>query len=164
MSVTQINLPKDVFTIFYNLIDDNIPDPLNRSKWIFASFPEEDIAEGKVKYPIITIDPIDIVKEPFTVIKKKNNINITFTAYHTNIEGADSFLGKINFFIDHYLNYLKSQGLDFVKLEGTDTGFDLRGGTRAHSRSSKWSMVNYYVSGLGKVTKTTEINSGGYIV
>ena len=166
MKIRQNVVFSDVFSIFYNLLNNHVVDPLTRNKqWICSSFPEEDIAEGKVKYPIIIIEPPDMSWEQLTQTKSKNLIEVRFSAFSTMMDQADSLLNKINGTMDHFRWDLKvDNGIDFLNLTDTDTDFTLRGGTRAHERLATYTMQNIFRSGLAKVSKSNTLNSNGEIV
>ena len=165
MAIAQHTVFPNVFNVFYNLLNKHISDPLNRgSQWIFASFPEEDISKGKVKYPILIIEPPDMSWETLTQTKSTNMIEIIFSAYSTKMAQADSLLTQINSVVDSNRWALKNDdGLSFVNLTGTSTDFVLRGGTRAHIRIATYSMQNIFVNGLAKVSRSATINSSGVI-
>ena len=151
----------DVFQAIYSVINDNVADPLGfRSKWIFSSFPEEDIAEGSIKYPIIIIEPANMSWEKLTMTKAWNMIDITIEAYSTRMIEADSLLNKINISIDQHRAELKNDNnLHFINLDRTDTDFTLRGGTRAHIRIAMYKMQKPFVTGLAKGTLSKTITS-----
>lgn len=165
MSIKQHVVFSDVFTIFYNLLNNHVVDPLSRNKqWIFSSFPEEDIAEKKVKYPIIIIEPPDMAWDQLTQTKSKNLMEVRFSAFSTRMEQADSLLNQINSTMDHFKWNLKvDDGIDFLNLASTDTDFTLRGGTRAHERLATYTMQNIYRSGLAKISVSNTLNSNAEI-
>jgi len=165
MSVTQQTVFPNVFSAFYNTINDNIPDPSNRNiQWIFSSFPEEDIGTDKLKYPIIVIEPADMSWAQFTQTKAKNMITIAIVCYSTRMEQADSLLSKCCMAVESKRLTLKyKEGLDFLKLESTGTDFDLRGALRAHSRNANFSMQNIFKTSLNKMTKTTTLASDAWV-
>jgi len=165
MSVTQTNVFPDVFRTFYDLINSYVADPLDRNKqWIFSSFPEEDIAEGKVKYPIIIIEPADMAWETLTMLKNWNMIELTLNAYSTRLDQADSLLAQINSTLDAQRNNLKCEAnIHFLKLERTSTDFSMMGGTRTHVRTAMYSMRNPFVTGLAKVSRSTTTTSDAVI-
>ena len=165
MSVTQTNVFPDVFRTFYDLINSYVPDPLDRNKqWIFSSFPEEDIAEGKVKYPILIIEPAEMAWESLTMLKAWNMIDMTFNAYSTKLDEADRLLTQINSTLDGQRNNLKCDAnIHFLTLIRTSTDFQMKGGTRAHSRTAMYSMRNPFVTGLAKVSRSQTTTSDAVI-
>jgi len=166
MVVKNISVFSDVYRVFYNLINSNVSDPSSRNKqWIFSSFPMQDLANSKLTYPIIIIEPADgSTWVRLTQTKTKMPLAIRINAYSTQMVQADSMLCDINAVIDNNRYELKyDEGLDFVTLEGTDTDFDLRGGTRAHVRSAEYSMQFIFKDGLSKGTDTKTIASSGVI-
>jgi len=165
MTIYQHTVFSNVFTIFYNLINNYVPDPLSRNtKWIFAEFPESDVAESKVKYPIIIIEPANITWEKFTQTRQWNMIDIKFSVYSKQMIQADSLLNQINSIMDHNRNLLRNDdGLSFINLEDTDTDFELRAGTRIHIRSARYSMKSAFISGISKIAISKTINSNGEI-
>jgi CII-binding regulator of phage lambda lysogenization HflD len=152
MGVTQPSVFPDVFKAFYNLLNTYISDPLDRTtQWIFSSNPYEDLEEGKVKFPILIIEPADMSWEIFTITKKWNVIKLRISAYSTQMAQADQLLSKIAYTINYFaLNLKYEQGLDFVLLTETETNFELFGGTRSHIRTGTFSMRNAWASGIGK--------------
>jgi len=166
MVVKNISVFSDVYRVFYNLINSNVSDPSSRNKqWIFSSFPMQDLANSKLTYPIIIIEPADgSTWVRLTQTKTKMPLAIRINAYSTQMVQADSMLCDINAVIDNNRYELKyDEGLDFVTLEGTDTDFDLRGGTRAHVRAAEYSMQFIFKDGLSKGTNTKTIASSGVI-
>ena len=167
MAVTNINVFSDVYAIFYNLINTQVTDPSNRNKqWLFSSFPEEDLANDKLTFPIIIIEPADGgTLERVTQTKTRIPLVIRINVYSARMVQADSLLCNVNAVIDNNrINLKYTEGLDFVILEGTDTDFDIRGGTRAHVRSATYSMQFIYKDGLSKGTNAKTINSSGEII
>jgi len=129
------------------------------------SFPEADIIEGKIKYPIIIIEPVNMSWEQFTFTKKKSTIELIYNIYSTRMDQADSLLTKIVSVMDQNTMRLKwDNNLDFINLVDTDTGFEMRGGTRAHVRSANFSMEYIFKSGLGLTRRKPTINSNTVIV
>jgi hypothetical protein len=165
MTLPQNKIFSDVFSAFYTIINGHVIDPLSRnSQYIFSSFPEEDISEGKVKYPIIIIDPAKMTWETFTQTKNWNMIEISFSAYSTQMIQADSLLNQINDAIDHHRNDLKNTyGLSFLKLTGTDTDFSMRGGQRTHVRSLAYTAQRAFTTGLAKGTAAKTITCNARI-
>ena len=165
MAINQHTVFSNVFTVFYNLLNTNVVDPSSRGKqWIYSSFPEEDISNDKVKYPIIIIEPANMSWEQFTQTKSWNMIDLTIEAYSKMMDQADSLLGQINSTLDHFKWDLKvDEKIDFLNLTATDTDFTLRGGTRAHIRSATYNMRNAFRSGLAKLSRFNTINSNGQI-
>lgn len=165
MVVKQHTLFPDLFSVFYNLINTYVDDPLSRNtQWIFSQFPDVDIAEGKVKYPIIIVDPADCSWENLTVTKKWNMIDLRFIAFSMQMSQADSLLAEIYSNLDsRALNLKYEEGLDFLSLTGTGTGFDQRGGLNIHSRYATYSVQQAFKSGISKSTKSNTIISGSVV-
>jgi hypothetical protein len=161
MGVTQPTIFPDVFKVFYNLLNNHIADPLNRGdQWIFSSNPYEDLEEGKVKFPVIIIEPADISWDKLTILKKWNNIKLIISAYSTQMSQADQLLTKIAYTINYFaLNLKYEQGLDFILLSDTSTDYEYYGGTRSHVRSATFSMKNAWISGMAKRASLSSINS-----
>ena len=127
MAIKEYVVFSDMFSVFYNLLNTYVVDPLSRGKqWIFSSFPEEDISEGKVKYPILIIEPPNMSWTQFTQTKSTNTTEIVFSAFSTRMEQADSLLNQINSAIESHKWDLKvDEGIDFLNLNATDTDFTL---------------------------------------
>lgn len=165
MVVNQNTLFPDLFSVFYNLLNTYVTDPLGRgTQWIFSQFPDIDIAEGKVKYPIIIVDPADCSWETLTVTKKWNMIDLRFIVFSMQMSQADSLLANIHFNLDYRATNLKyDEGLDFLMLTGTGTGFDQRGGLNIHSRFATYTMQQAFKSGIGKVSISNTLTSDSVV-
>jgi len=128
------------------------------------SFPEEDLIDKKVKYPVIIIEPAKMTWETFTQTKNWNMIEISISAYSLQMIQADSLLNQINDAINSYRNDLKNTyNLSFIKLTGTDTDFTLRGAARAHIRSVTYTMQRAFTTGLAKGNSDKTLNSNARI-
>jgi hypothetical protein len=127
--------------------------------------PEREIAENKIKYPIIIIEPVDASSwTRLTMTKTTMPLDITISAYSTRMVQADSLLNQIVSVIDANRQSLKwDEGLHFLNLDNTSTDFDLRGGTRAHVRVANYSFEYIFKDGLSKAESTKTINSNGEI-
>jgi len=166
MAIESISIFSDVYRVFYNLINNNIPDPSSRNKqWVFSEFPEQDLAENKLKYPIIIIEPADASSwTRLTMTKTVMPLTISISAYSSRMVQADTLLCNIVSVIDSNRLLLKGdEGLNFLMLEDTDTDFELRGGTRAHIRTASYSFEYTFKDGLSKGINTKIIASDGEI-
>ena len=163
MSVTQKTLNSDIFSIFYNMLDSKLTDPLSssRNKWIFSVFPESNI--NTIGYPIIIISPADTRHDYFTIAQKKDIITIRIEVYATAMVTADELLSDINFEIENYIPDLRCNNLFDIMQGETYTSFETRGGTRAHIRGTIWNMKMTFPKGANLRPKIEEINASGRI-
>jgi hypothetical protein len=129
------------------------------------SYPEQDLAENKLKYPVIIIEPVDASSwTRLTMDKTTMPLSISISAYSTRMIQADELLCQIASVIDSNRATLKwDEGLHFLNLQDTTTDFDLRGGTRAHVRSATYTFDYIFKDGLSKETASKTINSAGEI-
>jgi len=167
MPVNSVSIFSDVYRVFYNLINNHISDPSSRNiQWIFSSTPERELAENKLKYPIIIIEPVDANSwTRLTMTKTEMPLSINISAYSTRMVQADSLLNQIVAVIDaNRLVTLKGdEGLHNLNLDSTSTDFDLRGGTRAHVRTANYSFDYIFKDGLSKGVTNKTISSDGEI-
>lgn len=161
MAVSQPTVFPDVFKTFYTLLNTYVPDPLDRkSQWIFSSNPYEDLDEGKIKFPVIVIEPVNMNWGILTITKKWNVMSLKISAFSTQMAQADQLLSKICYVVNYFaLNLKYESGLDFVMLTDTSAEYDLYGGTRVHVRNAGFSMRNAFKSGIGKGAQWKSITS-----
>ena len=158
MAVSPNRLFSSIFSTMYNLFNTYVTDPAssNRntsrgsSKWIFASFPDADIQDSKIKYPLIVIDPIDTSYEDWTLTKNKVTITFTFSIYSLTMQQADEILDDCVAIIDSQRTYLRDFSLRQVTLMNTSTDFLTHGGARVHVRTATYNMTYYFTSGIAK--------------
>lgn len=166
MVVNPTTIFEDTFNAFRSKINSYVTDPNSRgSQWIFSAYPDEDIEEGKIKYPIIIVDPVSVnSQEKFTLTKNRLPMTIGITVYSNKLQEADQLLQQIVSVIDSkLLDFKFTDGLSFVTLEDTDTDFDTHGGRTIHLRSATYACEYFYPSGISRVTKSKTITSDAVI-
>jgi hypothetical protein len=170
MAVSPNSILPNVFKTFYDLISENYPDPSTTARnpsctqFIFSSYPEADIDDNRVKFPLIIIEPADMKNEPFTQTKKKSDIDLTIRCFDTRMEMADKMLNRILTILDSNIWYLKNQkNLHYLTVDNTDTDWYYRQGTRVHIRYADISMQYIYPSGLGLSAKQKTLVSNARI-
>ena len=170
MAVAPTTLFSSSFSVIYNLINNNVTDPIASTKntspstkWVFSAYPDADIEAKKIKYPIIIIDPIDIVWENFTFSKNMAGMLINITIYSNTASQLDTIFDSINAVMNGQRPYLKAQGITEVKLDSSSTDFVMHSGTRVHFRNSTFSGKYYFSSGLSKTTLSNTIQSAAVV-
>ena len=100
-----------------------------------GSFPDKEL-DTKASYPILVVNPPEVLWDEFTLTRKEVTGNITIDIFTTKQESADSFLDAIINSIETYRDTLKDTYLmDWVNLEGTDYANNIRGKMKVHMRS-----------------------------
>jgi hypothetical protein len=173
MPVSSNRVFPNIFKAFYDIINSRIPDPIASSRnsgssrqWVFSSYPEADLDDNRVKLPLIVIEPADMDTEPFTVVKKKGNIDLAIRCYDTRMDRADSLLANVFSVLDDQIWTLKNYyNIHFLQLTSTDTEWYYHEGTRVHVRVAKYSCMWTYLSGLAKtsISAGTDLGSAGQI-
>jgi len=171
VAVSSNKVYSDLFKIFYDIFNTYMADPASEPRnpgssrqFIFSSYPEADIDENRVKYPLIIIEPADMKNEPFTQVKKKATIDLDIKCYDTRMDKTDSMISNVFAIMDDQIWNLKNkQNIHFLQLTGTDTTWDWHNGQRVHCRKATYSMVWIYTSGLAKGSKQTALHSNAVI-
>jgi len=164
--ISRRRIPTDTYQKFYNLLSVQLTDPLSRSgptKWIFSSYPEEDILEGAITYPIIIIEPADMLSEPHTQTKDKAMLNVGIEVHSNKMIQADQILTQLISILDNFREDLKDQGLDKIQLENTSTDFHLQGGSRVHVRMVNYNMQHIFISGKSTIRTQKTLTSSAVI-
>jgi hypothetical protein len=172
MSVAPNKIFSSTFSLLYNLLNSQVTDPIaasrnktqGSSKWIFASFPDADITDAKIKYPILIIEPANSSFLNWTFTKNIANMMLGFTVYSLSMEQADSAFDACVSTMDAQRPYLKANGLTQLILTGTTSDFIAHNGTKVHFRSATYTAQFYFKHGLSKKTETATLSSGGEIV
>ena len=171
MAVAQTTLFSSSFSVIYNLLNSNVVDPISSTrnaspstKWIFSAYPAADIELGKIKYPIIIIEPIDASWENFTFTKNMTSLGISITIYSNTASRLDSIFDSVNAVMDAKRQYLKTQNITEVKLDSSSTDFVMHGGVRVHYRNANYSGKFYSKSGLAKATKSATTLSSSAVI
>jgi len=163
MSVTPSTLFSNIFTAFYNRLTADLIDPVSRNqsnqstRWIFSSFPDADIDAGKIKYPLIIIEPINGKFDNWTLTKNVMAGSVNITVYSTSAAQADNLLDQIQTSIDgHRRNFRSDDGLGSVLPTGTDSDWTMRGSTKIHFRNINYQFTKRFSSGvaLTEIPKT----------
>ena len=171
MGVAPNKIFSSTFSLLYNLLNSHVTDPIAASrnktqgstKWIFASFPDADITDAKIKYPILIIEPANSSFLNWTFTKNVANMMLGFTAYSLSMEQADSIFDACISTMDAQRPYLKANGLTQLLLTGTTSDFIAHNGTKVHFRSATYTAQFYFKHGLSKKTETQTLTSGGVI-
>lgn len=169
MAVAPTTLFSSTFSVIYNLLNDNVTDPIasdrnpKHTQWIFSAFPGADIEPTKIKYPILVIEPIDAAWENWTFTKNQTDMTISITIYSTAASRLDEIFDSVNAVMDGKRQYLKAQGLHAIKLDSASTDFVMHGGTRVHFRNATFSGKYYFSHGLSKTLRSNTIESDAEI-
>lgn len=111
----------DIFTntwnTVYQLISGNVVDTASATRggsaWIYADFPM--IQEGKTDehpgYPIITIDPFELMGMSHTFGKRENTLNSTITVHTRNKRDVDVISSDIQDTLASNIKVLGASGL-----------------------------------------------------
>ena len=137
--VTKSTIESDIFTLIYDRLESNVTSvtltdsSTQTIQTRTSSFPDQ-LIDSKSDYPILVVNPLDLKWTDFTLTKKQVEGNFSIDIYTTKSESADRFRQAIIDSIETYRTTLKSNGMDFVNLSGTDTDEVIRGGFKIHRR------------------------------
>ena len=132
--ISKSSIVSDIWENFYDRINATVTDPnvSNRSKWIFSSFPLEDIENRSIDYPLIVINPIGITWEKFSLTKNYAVGSIDIELYTTSAESSDNYTDSILDGIETSKAILRAVGLEFIYLTGRTTDVVFRGKNTIH--------------------------------
>ena len=146
-TITKAQTVSTIYQEFYNLIDDNIPDPQtpDRSKWIFPCTPEQILPTVDSKtissvLPIIILNSPNIKWDDFTFTSKKVSGTIEIEYYDDSSKDVDNYADLIINTIETKRGTMRTDGLRFVNLESVDSSDDVRGELTIHCRSITFSF------------------------
>ena len=170
MSVTPSTLFSNIFTSFYNRLTADLIDPISSSRnltnqstrWIFSSYPDADIEAGKIKYPIVIIEPVNGKFDNWTLTKNVMAGAASITVYSTSAAQADNLLDQIQTSIDgHRHNFRIDDGLGSVLPTGTDSDWIMHGETKVHFRNIRYQFTYRFSSGVAmtEIPKTLTSNA-----
>lgn len=126
---TENTIFSDFWQFLYDLINDNVTDPMGRAKWIYATFPEERI-KTDTDYPIIIIPLISGNEDIFTFTKGKITFIFSIEVYSTSKKQLDSLIDEIYNVINikRWTDFRSGYGYMLVKLIGKDFTMGIRDG------------------------------------
>jgi len=143
--VSKSTIETDIFSLIYNRLESNVTSVTNSDsstqtiQTYTSSFPDKSI-DSKSDYPILVVNPLDLKWTDFTLTRKQVEGSFTIDIYSTKSESADRFRQAIIESIETYRGTLKSNGMDFVNLDSTDTDEANRGGFKIHRRGVRFSF------------------------
>lgn len=92
MTINEDTIRHDIYDTIYDLVSNNVTDPLARSKkWIFSSFP--DVTDAKFSgYPFIVIDRASIESsyDLFDNTHSSKTVPLSITVYSSNSRYCDT--------------------------------------------------------------------------
>lgn len=96
--ISRDTVRADLYRMFFNAVYRSITDPrlAYRNKWIYPSFPDADIDEGKIDYPIIIIDSVEPSWDKKTLEQKWTMARINISVFSTNSSQADDLVQDVD--------------------------------------------------------------------
>ena len=148
MPIAKSTIWTDTWNVIFNLIKDNVADPLGRSKWIYSAFPEFRI-ESKDNYPIIVIPPLPGIEDQFTMEKGKFTFECPIEIYSSKAFEVDSLSNDVfkAFNIKRYITLRSGNGLMLTRLLGRTYDMFLRGGIKIHNSTLRFECQWIYTRG-----------------
>jgi hypothetical protein len=133
-AISKSTIVSNIWENFYDRVDATVTDPniANRSKWIYSTFPMEDIENRSIDYPVIVINPIGITWEKFSLRKNYAMCSITIELYTTSAVNSDTYTDSIIDGIETSKDDLRTVGLELVYLTGRSSDIVFRGKNTIH--------------------------------
>jgi len=123
----------------YDRVNAQVTDPLDRSKWIYARFPQDDIDGAKKKginYPIIIISKIRARTERKTYHAKRAMISFDIDIMDTGGERLEQLSSDVFYAINSYRDTLRcTYHLSDLELSNTFEDDFMRGAESLHLKS-----------------------------
>lgn len=98
MPISRVTLRKDIFTTVYDILNNNLVDPMSRNKqWIFSSLPDV-LSPTFVGYPVVIISKVLIEKEYelFDLSRPDITAPVRITIYSTSNLLVDQLSDEID--------------------------------------------------------------------
>ena len=134
VTISKSTIVANIWENFYDRVNATVTDPnvANRSKWIYSTFPLEDIENRSIDWPVIVINPIGITWEKFSLTKNYAVGSIDIELYTTSAANLDTYTDYILNGIETSKDDLRAVGLEFVYLTGRVTDVVFRGKNTIH--------------------------------
>ena len=137
VTISKSTIVANIWENFYDRINATVTDPniSKRNKWIYSTFPLEDIENRSIDYPIIVINPIGITWEKFSLTKNYAVSSIDIELYTTSAVTSDTYTDSILNGIETSKLILRNVGLEFVYLTGRVSDVVFRGKNTIHTNT-----------------------------
>ena len=134
VTISKATIVANIWENFYDRVNATVTDPnvANRSKWIYSTFPLEDIENRSIDWPVIVINPIGITWEKFSLTKNYAVGSIDIELYTTSAANLDTYTDYILNGIETSKAILRAVGLEFIYLTGRTTDVVFRGKNTIH--------------------------------
>ena len=134
VTISKSTIVANIWENFYDRVNATVTDPnvSNRSKWIYSTFPLEDIENRSIDYPLIVINPIGITWEKFSLTKNYAVGSIDIELYTTSAVTSDTYTDYILNGIETSKAILRAVGLEFIYMTGRTTDVVFRGKNTIH--------------------------------
>ncbi len=139
--VQKSSLNKDIYTIFYNTIANEVSDPnteITRNKFIFPAEPDGDITNSNY-YPIIVIDSPDDRWERKGIKKRTSLLDLTITISSTSMSELDDLTQDVKNALESKWKELKEARVDNINLDRTSTDHIMRDQIKVHVKTLTFS-------------------------
>jgi hypothetical protein len=148
VGVTKQTIISDIFKDFYTLINKHVNPKGSATKFWYPVFPYKNIFDGKLDYPIGTIDSPTISWEKFTITKKWAMGQISFSVFSTKSSEADDLLQDVINGIDAERKTFWNLNVRKVNLDATSADHLTRDEVKIHIRSATFTFQYPFTHGL----------------
>jgi len=134
-TINKETIVSDIWENFYDRVNSTVTDPniAKRSKWIYSTFPLEDIENRSIDWPVIIINPIGVNWEKFSLTKNYAVGSIDIELYTTSASSADTYTDSIMNGIETSKDDLRAVGLEFIYLVNRNSDVVFRGKNTIHA-------------------------------
>jgi hypothetical protein len=133
-AISKSTILSNIWENFYDRVNATITDPnvSIRSKWIYSTFPLEDIENRNIDYPIIIVNPVNILWKKMSLKRNYAMGSIVIETYSTSAATADSYGDSVCDGIETSRTTLRAIGLEFINLTGRTSEPVFRGKNTIH--------------------------------
>lgn len=153
MVLTKQSIYTDIFTLFYNTLNDNIASPRSSpgARWIFPDYPANKI-ENTENYPMVVIEGPDLDYDDFTFTENEFDGEVRIHVLAAGEEASkklDELNGKVLHAIETTTKSVwESNGIEKIKMNNNRRDRFTYGAVRGKLNEQTWNFQVY----LDKVT------------
>jgi hypothetical protein len=142
VAISKSTIVSDIWENFYDRVNATVTDPnaSKRTKWIYSTFPLEDIENRSIDWPVVVINPITISWEKFSLTKNYAMCSINIELYTTSAAKADEYTDKILDGIETSKDDLRDLGIELIYLTDRFSDVVFRGKNTIHTNTLNFSF------------------------
>jgi hypothetical protein len=140
IGITRTSIQSSIYKSFYTFLHKYVTDPNGRSKWWYPTYPEVDIDNGKLDYPIGVIEVEPVSWERLTQEKVWTMVNVTLTIYATSPKKLAELTDSIIPAVDNMRYAFMVVGVKNIKLTSHTADHIMRDKVNLHWADIQFNM------------------------